>query len=826
MSFEQLFTVSSLDILIPERLESPPDLLSDDQSVWINSVVGQGSRTQAFYDEYLEFYLFVNILHPETSHVTTASLARPPTSLLLYLSHLQISLDASYIPLESGESTPPSSSYTSSLRLGPTPTTTKSSLPASLAHPTSFPPNTPHPTPSSTDKDRRYARTDGAIIQSYIWGERRKDDAQLGDVFSLVWNKATSSWCAIYRMGISVSYPQVPMDEPLLCLTASTTLRDKPLLITPARMPLKQLMKEYQVDTEIYDNNRTAPVRASRDSISLEEDVMHGLEEVNLLNIIASGPILENHQDSTPLSLPSSRLSPNVRKDAYALLTSTPDSPDSADITPTSSRPIQTLRKSFRKTLRAVSGFHLRMLTAFVPYVVLPGNMDEEEEYREAGSEERTVVLCVEVENQGQSEAGFSVESILVKVGGDGTRTRLIGWGDNGFSEPEQIYPLHIRPGEQFNLLYAVSFLRSPDAFSFPNSTRASGTAFHPNIDFQRPVSIVIQGRPYTAKDLVGRGERRYTTETFTSRWNCILDLTTAQKVKTRPVSLTSNQDVLPVPASPFPISSPKHWTKLAQMQDAQSQTQATIVGGRHAFSQTGARSNKPLPPILPSTFSRDPVKRSSTPVGSSSGRLPATSTTPAYPAYSGTPLPPTPPSVHPTGRDIQVNGSAVSARRQGFNESSPTIDSHHSPHGPMPSNGQSIIVSVQLLQSSSGPETSNLIYPGDVFSLEIFVFNESSRTRRFEIGHLDRRSRHKDKSAKAGTLAEKDLGPGITPMENHVRIGPLRPQTCQSVRMKFLALRPGLHAIDTLSLTDVQLGSVLNLRSVMDISVHDYREI
>jgi len=66
---------------------------------------------------------------------------------------------------------------------------------------------------------------------------------------------------------------------------------------------------------------------------------------------------------------------------------------------------------------------------------------------------------------------------------------------------------------------------------------------------------------------------------------------------------------------------------------------------------------------------------------------------------------------------------------------------------------------------------------------------------------------------------------PGILPLENRVRIGPLRPSTCQSVRMDFLAVTPGVHSIDTLTLTDIVSGYAMNLRSVMDVVVHEPHE-
>ena len=41
----------------------------------------------------------------------------------------------------------------------------------------------------------------------------------------------------------------------------------------------------------------------------------------------------------------------------------------------------------------------------------------------------------------------------------------------------------------------------------------------------------------------------------------------------------------------------------------------------------------------------------------------------------------------------------------------------------------------------------------------------------------------------------------------------PLRPATCQSVRMSFLALAPGVHTIEALTLTDVETQHALMLR-------------
>jgi hypothetical protein len=39
---------------------------------------------------------------------------------------------------------------------------------------------------------------------------------------------------------------------------------------------------------------------------------------------------------------------------------------------------------------------------------------------------------------------------------------------------------------------------------------------------------------------------------------------------------------------------------------------------------------------------------------------------------------------------------------------------------------------------------------------------------------------------------------------------------------MQFMAMTPGVHPVDTLTLTDVETGYSVNLRSIMDIVVHD----
>jgi len=148
------------------------------------------------------------------------------------------------------------------------------------------------------------------------------------------------------------------------------------------------------------------------------------------------------------------------------------------------------------------------------------------------------------------------------------------------------------------------------------------------------------------------------------------------------------------------------------------------------------------------------------------------------------------------------------------------------------------IVVSIGLLPleiERDGDEFGTRIFPLDRFTLDIFVFNQSSWIRRFEVSYPDRSRRRRREFDRQSRdyfpPAEKEkakvaAGPGIMPLENRVRVGPLRPTACQSVRMEFLALAPGVHTIDTLVLTDIESGKSMNLRSVMDIVVHDPSDV
>ena len=80
------------------------------------------------------------------------------------------------------------------------------------------------------------------------------------------------------------------VSDPLLCITVSTTLRNMPLAVTPPRKTLAALMDALEgLKPELV----TSPVKENgvdRDeSHSDDDDIVSGLQEVNLLEGLATG---------------------------------------------------------------------------------------------------------------------------------------------------------------------------------------------------------------------------------------------------------------------------------------------------------------------------------------------------------------------------------------------------------------------------------------------------------------------------------------------------------------------------------------------------------
>ena len=553
------------------------------------------------------------------------------------------------------------------------------------------------------------------------------------------------------------------------------------------------------------------------------------------------------------------------------------------------------------------------MRTVFVPYFLLPqgshngkvhkprqadpgasdsdSDLDEdvlqEREQREAGNEEHTVVLSVEVENlfagsssptPGTPSYHFEVERVDVSISGTGARASFIGWGE---SEPE-VFPLGVGPREQVNLLYAVSFLRGPEVDEFSLARPAGGDKKGVADELQRAVTIHLIVRPFEPND----GVPTYPTKVFPSRWNCVLDLasssiTQQQKRQSAELEDDGNQQyfVLPTPASPFPSAplappartltplTTRSVIPLTAVAGSKRHTIATFGTPVHEYARmpkspmnyqsptsmlnpnnqppsaplhssptpTGQTLNIPnrasyIPPSVAfqASFPRSPTTfdpptspplplppmnslagftHSQTDSASTINEIldPPTPRTPAYPAYpnSPAPVPPTPfwqTSIAQQSGPGAVGPSVEIRRERGGSlpqTPGPTVGGFGAFTGMDPMKalkqqqeqapdstgrdvgGEPIVVSVGLLPpphhrgGKKAHAHAGELYPLDQFTLDIFVFNQSSWTRRFEVSYPDERRRRRKAKKEREAGGKGDVRPpGIIPLENRVRIG------------------------------------------------------
>jgi len=210
---DQLFATSILTIFVPESSSEFPPRKSTDE--WLNVVkVESTERRQAFFGEQVRFYvvcvqlkitdeqlqslLLLRIRHLEAEPFTDAS--TPPDSIIDFLGHVQVSLEASYIsPVPTAPAMTP---RTSSLLA--TPRTGALAKPARLTpHPSILPPSTPNPTPATGDNDRAYMNSEGTPLLARVWGANDTDDNP--EDFTLLWSEAEKSWIAVYRIVFTVS---------------------------------------------------------------------------------------------------------------------------------------------------------------------------------------------------------------------------------------------------------------------------------------------------------------------------------------------------------------------------------------------------------------------------------------------------------------------------------------------------------------------------------------------------------------------------------------------------------------------------------------------
>jgi hypothetical protein len=321
---EQRFSSCTLDIIVPEvGLKFPNSAYSAPEESWwsalkdttqtrdqaffgeVHNLLVRTLRIDYFLDEQLEFWLTLRVDEFNSEDVP-ANLASPPIHILTFLAHVQIALEAMYIATApaSGQSgmylQMPPRTAASMGRLKPPP----QKRGGGSAGISIFPPTTPHPMPAANESDRRYARSEGTMLLASVWGENPAKEAQETETFALAWNPIEKVWVAFYKLAISVgketpinfflrslswsvAFLRMHVADPLLCLTISATLRDKPVATTQARKPLDDLINAAGGFPVVPINARD-PSDSSASNITVKYDI-NGLEEVNLLEGLAAG---------------------------------------------------------------------------------------------------------------------------------------------------------------------------------------------------------------------------------------------------------------------------------------------------------------------------------------------------------------------------------------------------------------------------------------------------------------------------------------------------------------------------------------------------------
>lgn len=929
---EKLFSSSTLEVIVPDGAFDLPQPFSEEGAAWLRQLSGQWrARDVAFYDERLSFVLCVTIPTPAIkSAIEDSSQEGQLDALLQYFSHLQVSLEASYVP-PAGDDKPPKLTISPPSRLQPSP------RPPGRASPSMIPPLTPLPVPTTSAADAPYANPrvveSGPLVHSYMWGEKEN---LVDRTFTMVKMDeevdGQEAWVAVYRLDIPVAFIQTWFHNPQLCLTVSITLREKRLPQTSQRRAISEAFTKY-AETLPTSPEIPKPKAAEKHQNSLVDDVMDGFEEVNLLEGVATGLTFAAKTTSEePLFFPTSRLSDSIRSNTFLLHPSAPThSPrhQRAPSTPSSAIVFSqaTLRKSYRKVLRAVSGIRVRMRTTFVPFLSLPSlnpeDDDLDDERRDAGNEEKTAILSVEVENVAESGRGFEVEKIDVTVGGEGAKATLIGWGEHGPGKgnAEALFPLRLKSADLYNLLYAVTFMSLEKATgggaSWPanNSLIAGGSRV---LDTQRPMSIIVTGRPWDPN--APPDFSLPPVQTFPARWSSILDLTASSMPQERPPSPMTEKDALPIPASPFPSGSP--FSRFSVAMDSlqgpgkrDSALQSPVAGSkRHTMSGLAAlserlgfgtkRSSVPLGSAntsrIPSPIMTNPHHLAQSRFNASQAPSPITVSlsvpgtpgfggpplytpgfggpppptpgfggphpptpgyggppppTPAFPSYSSaeSTVPPSPmsqspitgprgpgPIVEPARSKLGSGGSSAPPTplpQNRFSQAPPPPLNPADRAAQSLADGHALLVSVSLvppvrIDYDGDEDKMDYIYPLDEFGLEIFVSNKSNRARGCVVSYPDRKRWRKENQAgpthpsardsKTNPAFEHSAPVGVMPLENHIKVGPLQPDSCQSVRMKFVALRSGVHVIDVLNLRDIESNKSTSLRSVMHVVVHE----
>ncbi|WWC93022.1 uncharacterized protein L201_007986 [Kwoniella dendrophila CBS 6074] len=893
--YETLFHSSSLNLIIPEisSLPDEPTNNGEDLSSWWEGIESSNVRDTAFFDEKLFYFLSIHLPEEVLQGLpgTPALDAKEPTSeLLRFLGRLQLTMTASFIP-----SLPPSSfnrsNQTSNSTSTPTATLPISNSASTLAPPVpphtpiipnkaggddggesidfSNPPITPNPFPKMDQGEEQYANIEGVVVWEgnveEVSGPWEEDDKS-----SLLHSKlknpgigrkiirSKDGWNIIWRGEVPIAYVRTQIQNPLLALTASVTLRDQTHTKTHRR-------NAQSIDTTSIRSGTTIRTDGTEyeNNDENDDDDYAGMEQIDLLGGLAGGEDM----------MPPTRLAPSLRQDlsmpSESTITSplplsaitpvaastiiTPSTASSSSLgepsrergkPPTTIQPIisTTLRKSYRRILSLAPGLRVRMRTLFLPQLLTENAVQEEEE------NEKCIILCVEIENSPEIslENGFEVIKVNIEIGGKGgkAKTELIPQSPSQSNEKENqgqnneviSFPLRLGSIEQYNLLYKVTIASSIDNnTSRENNINGLEEIVNRSLgrnDEIRPVSIIVIGKPYSlqstsSKSNENKQEYKYQTKEFHSRWNCSLDLTpfyNSDQFNNNP-----NHNRLPKPSFNNHNSNNNNINNRNSKSNsliASNQIQNNSIAGDKRYSLAHLLSverEKELHQLNQQQQNRKPLMPSQMINGNQQNQR-VTSLT--------------------SQRQNQQQQQSNQKEQNGLLVSIKLLPSYSSNN-----NSSNIANNDDRLSNKLGKST---IQPLETFSLEIFVHNKSDDVKRFRLNIPPRQNSNDDsvnvehrmkeiwdkRRKKRNDDGEPDWGvddivlkqslanysstsPSIIPLENDIRCGPLLPFTSLSTRIRFLALRKGtFKIIDQLRLISNDNDFEFTISPVLDIVI------
>ncbi|CAK9780410.1 hypothetical protein CC85DRAFT_300431 [Cutaneotrichosporon oleaginosum] len=813
-SLEPIFHAAELDILVPATGSFPPAPQdSRERSAWWDALRALPSRDTVFLDEKVAYAVSLRVpsdvlpsASPSPSSPHAAGPGIAPPELAALAKHLQMTATVSFLPPLAPA---PVGFAERRSSLAPPPPVAKDRTPTKTASPTKHRPSpisppriatlaavaagTPTPNgPPTASLNLPLPQTPGATVPptpasatSAAHQPGRPPIPEAGEGGPPLTPRpvpATSPGAEEYAdlEGVTVWEGEVAVDgetRPTLVRTADgwiavwcgemsvvyvrTQIANPVLGITASATLRAKPRKPAGAASDTASIRSVGTVASTQtedvDVEEEEEDIdLAHMEDIDLLGGLAATPV------------PFSRLSPAIRGDI------TPPTPRSS--TPRShsipTAPVQlslsastTMRKSFRRVLGLSPGLRVRMRTIFLPQFLPPGAAAEESE----DNAERKIVVCVEVENGADSgDYAFEVEQVTVEVGGKGPKATAELVCQPGMeprtpgarpSPPETPGFDTVFPLE-LSALEQYNLLYAVTIASSPGSVEVPRHKGEEN----RVVSIVLIGRPYRLQ----QGSKAFPTAPFQSRWNCNLDLT--------PFYST-------LPPAPPPPPAPRQKQRPAAKVVAPAPN--AIAGDRrYALANLIADDRQVV-------------------------------TNPARP------------NVH---LPLQaLSGRAVSGRYAG--------------------DGHGLLVSVRVLPGGEGSiapaplatDTQGTIYPLDTFSIEVFVHNRTDTVRRFRLAvparEADTRirdlwSRRRRRAADEAAYGVDDavLGallaqyeaaaPALVPLETDVRCGPLLPGASLAARIKFLALRDGVHRIERLRLTGMEGEFDFSISPVLEVVV------